>query len=152
MISIQVEKLTAFLIDEIDPLLCSHYDELALDQSNVPLAPMWDRYFAIQENNELLIVTCRDDEVLIGYFVGFISKSLHYETCLTCSMDIFYVAKEHRKGSLGIRLFKYVERELRSRKVQRWFVGSKVHADASKLFERLKFSKIEVYYSKWLGG
>lgn len=66
-------------------------------------------------------------------------------------MDIFYIAREHRNGSLGVRLFRAVEKELRLLKVQRWFVGSKEHADASKLFERLQFAKVETYYSKWLG-
>jgi N-acetylglutamate synthase-like GNAT family acetyltransferase len=50
-----------------------------------------------------------------------------------------------------VRLFRAVEKELRRRGVQRWFAGSKVHADASALFERLDFKRVEVYYSKWIG-
>jgi hypothetical protein len=44
-----------------------------------------------------------------------------------------------------------VENELKRRGVQRWFVGSKVKADASALFEFLDFERVEVYYSKWIG-
>jgi hypothetical protein len=30
-------------------------------------------------------------------------------------------------------------------------MGSKVHADASALFERIGAAKVETYYSKWIG-
>ena len=151
MIKLQVEALSEALIMEIMPLLDKHYNELALDQEHVKLNPIWSRYAAAAVADELLVVTCRKEGVLLGYFVGFVSPSLHYETCLTCAMDIFYIDKEYRKGSLGIKLFRKVEKELRGLGVQRWIVGSKVHADASKLFERLQFGKIETIYSKWLG-
>lgn len=66
-------------------------------------------------------------------------------------MDIFYVHPAKRGGRGGVKLFKFVEKELRRRGVDRWFVGSKCHADASWLFEILGFDRVEVYYSKWLG-
>jgi N-acetylglutamate synthase-like GNAT family acetyltransferase len=71
---------------------------------------------------------------------------------LTCTMDIFYVRADKRKGTAGVRLFRFVEAELRRRGVQRWFMGSKCHADASALFERIGAQKVEVYYAKWIGG
>lgn len=146
-----VEELSNSLIAEVTPLLTAHYEELALNKEHVPLSPIWEKYQVVADNKELFILTCRKAGKLIGYFVGFVQPSLHYSTCLTCSMDIFFISKEYRGGSLGIKLFRAVEKELRLRKVQRWFVGSKEHADASKLFERLKFTKVETYYSKWLG-
>lgn len=150
-ISLQTEPFMANL-DELKPILVHHYKELALNQDKVPLQPRWEIYDKAEQVNELLYITCRVDGKLVGYFIGFVAPGLHYETCLTCNMDIFYIAKEYRKSSLGVRLFKYVERELKSQNVERWFVGSKVHADASALFKRLKFNKVETYYSKWLGG
>jgi len=150
MLTIEVEAYSS-VIPELRPLLHEHYKELALNQDKVPLQPRWGVYEQAEAADDLLMVICRDNGTVIGYFVGFIAPGLHYETCLTCKMDIFYVAPSHRGGSLGIRLFKYVERELKARGVQRIFVGSKCHADASVLFERLKYSKVEVYYSKWIG-
>jgi len=138
-------------IPELEPIIAEHYNELALNQDKVPLAPRWNIYDASEQANELLFVTCREHGKLVGYFIGFVTPGLHYSTCLTCNMDIFYISKEFRGGSLGIRLFSFVERELRTRGVQRFFVGSKTHADASALFKRLKFNKVETYYSKWIG-
>ena len=150
MFSVQVENLTESM-PEMMPLLPLHYEELALDKDKVPLSPQWHVYEQRDANGEIIFVTVRDKGELIGYFVGFIAPGLHYSTCLTCIMDIFYVHPEHRGGNAGFLLFEFVEKELKRRNVQRVFVGSKVHLDASWLFERLGYNRVEIYYSKWLG-
>lgn len=150
MITIQTESFEDNL-PEFKPLFPLHWEELALNKDKVPLDPQYDIYIARERKDELIFVTVREDAEPIGYFIGFIAPGLHYQTCLTCTMDIFYVHPEKRTGRTGIKLFKFVEKELRRRGVDRWFVGSKCHADASALFEYLKFGKVETYYSKWLG-
>lgn len=151
MLTCHVESFIERL-PELKPLLPLHWSELALNKDQVPLDPQYEIYFERERRGELLFVVMRDAGELVGYFIGFVTPGLHYKTCLTCMMDIFYVRQDHRNGSAGIRLFRFVEQELRRRGVHRWFMGSKVHADASALFERIGASKVEVYYSKWLGG
>jgi GNAT superfamily N-acetyltransferase len=137
-------------LPEMMPLLPLHYAELALDQNRVPLAPQWHVYDARDSRGELQIVVLREDGRVIGYYWGFVAPGLHYATCLTATMDIFFVHPEHRRGRNGRTLFEAVERDLRHRGVQRWFVGAKLHRDASPLFRRLGFTPIETYHSKWL--
>lgn len=151
MITAHVESFTERLA-ELQALLQLHYKELALDQDKVPLDPQYEVYAAREERGELLFVTLREAGELIGYFIGFIAPGLHYRTCLTCTMDIFYVHPDKRGGNAGAHLFKFVEQELKRRGVDRWFVGSKCHMDASWLFERLGFQRVEIFYSKWIGG
>ena len=139
-------------LPEFEPLLHDHYRELALNQDKVPLDPQYNVYFEREMCGQLIFVVAREEGVIIGYFIGFIMPGLHYQTSLTCTMDIFYIRKDKRDGRAGVKLFKFVETELRRRGVQRWLVGSKLHADASSLFKYLKFDPIETYYSKWLGG
>ena len=150
MITAQLESFEERLC-ELQELLPSHYEELALNQDKVPLSPQYGHYISREREGGLIFVTLREEGVLIGYFIGFIAPGLHYSTCLTCTMDIFYVRKDKRKGTAGVRLFRFVEACLKQRGVNRWFMGSKVHADASALFERIGASKVEVYYSKWIG-
>lgn len=139
-------------LGELQALLPLHYEELALNKDKVPLAPQYEVYVAREERDELLFVTMREAGALVGYFIGFIAPGLHYSTCLTCTMDIFYIHPAKRaQGLPGVRLFRAVEKELKRRGVQRWFVGSKCKADASKLFEFLDFDRVEIYYSKWIG-
>lgn len=152
MLTTQIESFGDRL-EEFRPLFPLHWAELALNQDKVPLDPQYDLYLAREARGELLFVTLREAGAPVGYFLGFIAPGMHYRTCLTCTMDIFWVHPDQRaKGMPGVRLFRAVEKELRRRGVQRWFAGSKVHADASALFERLAFERVEVYYSKWLGG
>lgn len=138
-------------LPELKALLPLHYEELALNQDKVPLSPQYEIYFERERRGELLYMTMREAGALIGYFIGFIAPGLHYSTCLTCTQDIFFIHPDKRRGLHGPRLFRAVEHELRRRGVQRWFVGSKVNSDASALFERLDFEKVETHYSKWLG-
>lgn len=150
MITILNESFTERL-PELLPLLPLHYEELALNRDKVPLDPQYDLYEAREAAGQLMFSVVRDDGNLIGYFIGFKAPGLHYRTCLTLTMDIFYIHPDHRGSNVGYKLFKHVESEAKRAGVQRMFVGSKVHLDASWLFERLGYEKVETYYTNWLG-
>ena len=150
MITAHVESFEQNL-EYLKPLLPIHYKELALDQDKVPLSPQFDKYVAAEQRGELIFVTLRKAGQMVGYFIGFIAPGLHYSTCLTCNMDIFYVLPDHRGSGTGFQLFKFVEQQLKKRGVERMFVGSKMHKDASWLFEKLNYTPVETYYSTWLG-
>lgn len=150
MMTFSVESLTEQL-DSLKPMFPLHWAELALNKDQVPLDPQYEIYLKRDEMGEILFIAGRDQGELIAYFVGFVAPGLHYRTCFTLTMDIFWVRPDHRGKSAGIRLFKAVEQEARRRGVRRMFVGSKCHADASWLFERLDYIEVERYYSKWLG-
>ena len=150
MITAHVESFEENL-EYLKPLLPIHYKELALNQDKVPLSPQFDKYVAAEQRGELIFITLRKAGQMVGYFIGFIAPGLHYSTCLTCNMDIFYVLPDHRGSGTGFQLFKFVEQQLKKRGVDRMFVGSKMHKDASWLFEKLNYIPVETYYSAWLG-
>lgn len=149
MITAQTESLTDRL-EEMKPLFPMHWEELALNKDKVPLDPQYDIYLARDARGEVMFITLRDAGELVGYFVGFVAPGLHYKSCLTLTMDIFYVRPDKR-GRCGVKLFRAVEAEAKRRGVKRMFLGSKCHADASWLFEKLECEKVEIYYTKWLG-
>ncbi len=157
MLFVQVETYQQFIDDALGEILEEHYEDLALNQDKVPLDPQLHVYREREEKGELLVMSMRSDEPpfedeLAGYFIGFIAPGLHYQTCLTCTMDIFYVRPKFRDNLLaGRRLFKAVERGLKTRGVDRWFVGTKLNKDVGRLFESLNFEPVEMYYAKWLG-
>lgn len=149
----QVESFIEGL-PELKPLLPIHYKELSLHQFHgIPLNPQYDIYFAREENGELIYVTLRQSGVLVGYFVGFIAPGLHYQDCLTVTLDIFYVAPDYRGLGGGVTLFTEVQREVQRRGAKAWFVGLKEHLreHAEALFLGMGFEPSERYYCKWLG-
>ena len=150
MITAQVESWSSF-VQEVQPLFRAHWEELALDKDRVPLSPQYNVYAAREAAGELLVVTLREKGRLVGYFNGIVAPGLHYSTCLTLTMDIFWTHPDIRGGFAGVKLFRAVEKEARRRRVQRILYGSKLHKDASRLFKFLDMTPIEVYYSKWIG-
>lgn len=150
MLTAQPEPFAPFL-EEVKPMLDLHYEELALNRDKVPLSPQYEEYLRRDALGMVVTITLRNDGQLVGYWIGFKAPGLHYSTCLTLHMDIFFVHPDYRDGSAGIKLFKAMEKEAKRQGVQRLFVGSKVHKDASRLFEALKYTKVETTYSAWLG-
>lgn len=150
MITAQLEPWKTF-IEEAQPLLPLHWEELALNKDKVPLDPMYDVYDARNAVGQVMVVTLRDAGRLVGYFIGFLAPGLHYKTCFTLTMDIFWTHPDIRGGFAGVKLFREVEKQAKRRGVHRIFYGSKLHKDSSRLFEFLKFEPVERYYSKWIG-
>lgn len=150
MITFCVERL-ADELEYLKPHFPLHWAELALNQDKVPLDPQYEVYLERENRGEVLFIAARCAGQIVGYFVGFVAPGLHYKTCLTLTMDIFWIAPEARQQGAGFHLFKAVEREAKQRGVQRMFVGSKLHKDASWLFEKLRYEEVERYYSHWLG-
>ena len=150
MITAQVEPWSEFVKDAVE-LFPAHWEELALNKDKVPLSVQHDVYLAYEAAGQTLVVTLRQKGRLVGYFVGFVSPALHYSTCLTLQMDIFWTHPDIRGRMEGVKLFRAVEAEAKRRGVQRIFYGSKLHKDASRLFEYLKMEPVEVYYTTWIG-
>lgn len=141
-------------LPELEPILPEHYKELALYQDHIPLDPNYPAYIQRERMGCLVFVTVRKFGELIGYYIGFIENAvapnLHYKSTVLAKTDIFYIREDHRHGGAGSMLFAKVEEEMRRRGVVAWFVGSKTHLPADKLFEGLNFDKVETYYSKLL--
>ena len=149
-LSLQVEPWAPFRA-ESESLLPRHWQEVALDQDRVELAPNWARYADLDAVGALSLVTMRNNGALCGYCIMIVAPGLHAMTTLEARMDVFWVAPEVRGRMGGVRLFKAVERELKRRGVKRIFAGSKLHRDSGALFIRLGFMPIERWFEKWIG-
>jgi hypothetical protein len=159
MITYTVESLRHCL-NELKPLFQPHWEELALDKTRVPLDPQYPEYLKRDAAGGVLAVIARDQGEIVGYFIGFIAPGLHYQTCLTLTMDIFWLRPEYRDGDsleqiegemVAQDLFARVKQEALRRGVQRAFFGSKMHKDVSFLFESLGMREVERYYSAYWG-
>lgn len=160
MITAHVERLQDTL-EELKPLFVPHFHELALDRGRAPLDPQYEVYLDREAHGQVLLVVLRDAGEVVAYFVGFVSPGLHYRQTLTLQMDIFWLHPDYRDDDslckleahmLSMQLFEEVRAEAQRRGVQRWFVGSKHHKDASRVFEELGMIEVERYYSQWIGG
>ena len=146
MITYQVEKYVDCQ-KELEALYPEHYEELSVTK-NFPLDPDHETYIKLDNAGILVLITCREDEGLIGYIIGMMTRNLHYKSCMMATEDIYFLRKMHRAGRTGLNMFKFFEKEVISRGANRIVFTTKIHLDNSKLFEYLKYSFIEKTFSK----
>ena len=135
--------------DEVLTLLDAHYQELSVTK-HYKLNPCYEIYKANEKNGKCRVILCKDDDVIVGYIVFFIDINLHYQDCLLATEDIYYLKPEYRKGSTGIKMFKFAEKYLKSIGVNMIKYSTKVHLDNSRLFEFLGCEFTEKVFLKKL--
>lgn len=150
MITYQVESAETILTEGIH-LFVEHYKDIAMYQDKIKLNPDVPRYLALDEAGVLLAIGARSDGVLVGYTVTLLMNSPHYKDHIYAMNDVIFVSKEFRKGSVGIKLIKFTEDELRKRGVSVYCINSKVHAPFFTVLERLGFIDTEHQYTKYIG-
>lgn len=150
MLSAAPEPFAPFL-EEVKPMLPLHYEELSLHKGRFPLNPNYDEYLRRDALGMVTAIVLRSAGKLVGYVVAFTAPGMHYQDCLTMTMDIYFVDPEYRGGNGGAIMFQALEAEARRRGVDLIFTGSKNHKDTSFLFGRLGYEAVETYHAKWMG-
>ena len=147
-----VESLRESL-DELKRLIPTHYGELSEHRERgYELAPNYREYLFREDCGQVLFVALRDGRELVGYFVGFVTRCLHYGA-LTLSEDIFYVMPGSRGLQGGMALLDEVEREAARRGCDPCKIGFKeAHAKhMARLLEARGYAPFERTWIKWLG-
>lgn len=133
---------------EARELFKRHWQEVALNHSEVPLDIDHRRYDELATAGGLHVLTVRRAGLLVGYQVTVISPHLHYASTLHGITDVYWIAPECRHGITAMRMFQAVERELKKLGVRKLFTATKLHLDQGSLFERLGYKPVERVYAK----
>lgn len=120
---IAIEQFTRVLADEIVPLGQQSWDECSEikkdtcayhGQRGLQIDPDIDQYLYLAEHQSLIAMTLRDDgDVLRGYALLILYKSLHLKTELCGNVDTFYVQPACRRSMP--RFISAIEETLRER-------------------------------------
>jgi len=149
MITYQVERWND-VQPELEPFAEIHWQEIALNHNEVPLDMDWDRYKELDNSGVLHLVTVRSEEEIIGYHISIINGHLHYKSTLHAFVDLYFVAKEHRNGRVGLKMFQFTEKKLKELGVKKIITGTKTHFNHTRLFEYLEYSNTEIVFTKLL--
>lgn len=129
-----------------------HYQELALNQDRIKLDVDRERYAHGEKDGNLIIVTARDGEKLVGYCLMMIVPHFHYKSSGKMGyVDVYYLLPEYRKGGNGARLFMAMEIALKAIGVRELYQSTKIHKDESRLFEALGYKKSDIILRKYIG-
>lgn len=133
--------------DEVIKLLDDHYKELSVTKG-FALNPDYEIYKHNDKTGNVRVILCKDDGTIVGYIIYFLSANLHYRDCLLATEDIYYLKPAYRKGTIGIKMFKFAENYLKTLGVHMVKYSTKVHMDNSRLFEYLGCDFIEKVFVK----
>ena len=139
-------------LEELKVLIPHHYAELSEHgERGYELEPNYREYLLRDDCGQVLFVALRDGRTLVGYFVGFVTRCLHYGA-VTLSEDIFYVMPGRRGLDGGNILLDEVEREALRRGCDPCKMGFKeAHArHMSWLLESRGYKPFERTWIKWL--
>lgn len=137
--------------DEAEVLIHKHWEEIALNKDKLKLNPDWEMYSLLESSGALKIFTARNDKTLIGYFVVFVSKHIHYKDHLFANNDLLFLDKTFRKGLTGVKLIKFAEKCLKDDGVSVLNINTNVHKPFDVIMNKLGFNLIERIYSKYIG-
>jgi len=143
MIKFNIEKWDGFYKDAY-PLMKANSEEINI--FNAPLEIDVEIYEALEEIGHLKCFTARENGVLVGYAVFTVSGHINYTSKLIASQIVIYVKPEFR--TLGIRLIKHTEVELKKLGAQIIVQGAPVISRLGVVLERLGYKELETLYSK----
>lgn len=150
MYKFNVEKFHD-VVEEIVPLWFDHWEEVATNKDKIPLDPDYEMYSTLEKMGRLLIVTMRDESVLVGYSFMFVGPHIHYKSTKVAQNDILYIKPSHRKGFAGIKLIKYSEEQCKMVGTTKVVWHIKTDHNFGKIMERLGYNLFEVNYGKYIG-
>lgn len=146
---------------EFPSLWKKHWQEIALNQEQIPLDPDWNRYFDYDLLNILQVLTARRHGIIVGYIFVFVHPHLHYASTLWAQTDIFWLDPVYRftgRGLMptGYKLFVLMKQRLSEMGVRVCYVNMKLHFEANrgtlrKMLLRLGFKPTEEVFSLFLG-
>ena len=145
------EEIFEQVIEDIKPLLEDHWEEIALNKDSIKLNPNYARYEELFKSGNMKIVTARDNEKLVGYCIMLLYHHIHYKDQFMAMDDIFFIAKDYRKGLTGVKLFIKTEEIMKQYGVTKLSMNVKVHQDVGAIFERLGYKETERMFTKMIG-
>lgn len=136
---------------ELPPLFAEHWRELALNRDTIPLDPDFDKYYRLDIEGTLQVLTARvAGGQLVGYVFLLVGPHLHYKSTLWGHADMYWLDPMYRQGWAGVRLFKALIAGARALGVVNLTLATKMHFmdnRVTKLLQRLGFKPIETVHA-----
>lgn len=121
-----------------------------------PLSPDWERYLEFERAGWLYMVTARDGGKLVGYITVLVYPHLHHKDTKWAFVDVMYLSPENRKGWLGVRMIRHLEKGLTKLGAKVAWFGTKKHVKnknargVGEILTFLGYGEVETIYAKVL--
>ena len=143
------QELFAQIAHELPPLFARHYDEISAQ--DFPLEPDWDRYYRLEIEGALKILTARAGGILVGYIFNIIGPHLHYRSALYADLEMWWLDPGYRGGYWPVKWFKANDAMLKSFGVKKVMAATKNHfmeGRVGSIFRRLGYKPVETVWTR----
>lgn len=148
MITYAQEKLKAVL-PEIEAMVPEQWEEMAQGFEGMTYEPNWTLYLAAEERGAGMLLTAREDEVMLGYFGFLVHPHLSSQSQLAATSTPYYVRKMANGGTRGLVLRSLIRESVKKLKVRGVaLISIRTHhwASAGTILESLRFKPFETSY------
>ena len=140
------------VIDDVQPLLDLHYQELTAHKEVVKLDVQWQKYAALESMGAFVVFTCRDKDALVGYNAFFLNTHFHYAGLMVAQNDVFYLTEAHRKGTAALRFIRFAESQLKEMGANKIIYHAKHSNNFAPILNRLGYAAEETMCGKIIQG
>ena len=126
-----------------------HYDEIAPYPDLFKLKPDLEAYRNMEKAGALVIITARNDGILVGYFLMIVRAHPHYCDVVVALEDMKFVHPNYR-GITGLRMIKYAEEVARELGCKVIVQRSKAKSEHGAMYRRLGYDLLDEVYMKRL--
>ena len=136
------------------PMIREHWNHIALFRDEIPLAPDWDKYAAMEKAGVFHPLLAWKDKLPVGYIWLLVGPGLHYKETLTAVVDVFWLAPSARRGLAAgpayRKLIRGAEAYAQSLGARRFTVNYKVDHNLASLFFHLGYAASDIVVTKLL--
>lgn len=146
-LTFQIESI-AQVWNELMVLVSQHWAGTKSYRRHEPLNPSYERYKACNESGFLVFFTARDGETLAGYFILYLTTSMHSQLPMAVE-DTFFLSPQYRGGTTAYRFLKVVKEQCRAWGVHEILFSCEIEnaTGIQGLLDKLDFTPVIVQHS-----
>jgi GNAT superfamily N-acetyltransferase len=149
-ITYQVEKYSD-VREEVSPLGEANFLEGDARNKHTSINIDWDMYSELEDRGSAILITARDNEILVGYLSLCLSTHPHVKDKVQATSDAIYIEPEVRNSGIGGGLLAAAEEALRGAGVFWLSLSFRKESIAKPLMDRLGYEQTDVVFGKNLG-
>lgn len=138
-----------FALEEMALAAYVNYAETGLDPERLPYAPDWMQCLQYEPTGDLILITARKRDKLIGYALGLVGPFKHSKDKIYADLDTIWLRPDNRSGFVGLKLIKKWEDEVIKRgNISFILVNSSHKHPIGALLKRRGYQPVETVYYK----
>jgi len=129
----------------VEAVIPAHWKEFG--DSDLPCQPNWKLYKQFDQHNALVVVTARDEGVLVGYMIAIVYPHVSAGGSMVAEIPTYFVVERPVRALVLSRMQDFMLQELVTRGVYKVDIWTKAERSAGRLWEGKGFAVSKIGYT-----